>query len=52
MKITAKSLFFMLLMSLMVFCACNEDSPTGPNGNNNVTDPNPPDYPAFTIAGF
>ena len=47
--------YFLILViaALLVFTACKNDNPTGPDDNDPVvTDPNPPDYPSFVRGYF
>jgi len=42
----------LVIATLLVFTACKNDDPTGPDDNDVVTDPNPPDYPSFVRGYF
>jgi len=52
MKMNLKLCLVVLFAALLVFCACKNDDPVGPNDNNNQTDPDPPDYSTFIRAYF
>jgi len=45
-------LVLLLIATLLLVSACKNDDPTGPDNNNVVTDPDPPDYSTFVSAYF
>jgi len=53
MKTNLKVCIVVLLVAVLLFVACKNDDPTGPDDNDPVvTDPNPPDYPSFVRGYF